>query len=272
MPAPLPNDQWSCSMLSTTEAKVPEAIHRRLGYHVKPEDKSMLEYSRYAPAAPLEWMRKVVQSIRESRLALDSTRLGRWKAGWSLQSQTEPLQDRSGADASQDHESAVAVDESCKNWFQETPDSGLIPEGFDEESFDHADTPEARHCDQSPASDDEEFFVPPFVGVDPGSPTFYQPEGQSDDEGFEKVSAASGSVASSHSDEAASDPPSSNDEPVSKRVLEALAPAWPQDRLMSSMPMRSGVSTIDTRPSISGTRTQLKFLHVAACSRTVIWK
>jgi hypothetical protein len=270
MPAPLPNAQWSCSKLSTTEAavwlkeilkrngcslegrniathsckatllswaakaSVPGAIRRLLGYHVKPKDKSMLEYSRDAQAAPLEWMRKVVQSIRESRFAPDATRSGRWKAGWSILSQTEPLPDSSGAGASPAPEPAVVEDESGKNLAQETQNAGQSPEVCGKESFNHVETPEARLCSQSPASDDEEFVVLPLdKSKDPGSPFVYQPEGESDDEGFEKVSAASGSDAGSCSDEVATDPPSSDDEPESMRALEALAPAWPQDRSMS---------------------------------------
>jgi hypothetical protein len=89
-PVPLPNAQWSCAKLSNTEAAMvlrkclkgngcSFEVRNAATHFCKAKYKSMLEYSRDAQAVPLEWMRKVVQSIRESRFVPDATRSGRWK-------------------------------------------------------------------------------------------------------------------------------------------------------------------------------------------------
>eukprot|EP00969_Alexandrium_andersonii_P322787 14261429-Alexandrium_andersonii.AAC.1 len=52
---------------------------RVLGYHSKPGDRSVLEYSRDELAAPLRSLMKVVDAVAVGDFLPDASRSGRWK-------------------------------------------------------------------------------------------------------------------------------------------------------------------------------------------------
>ena len=54
------------------------ASRRLLGYHTKPRDRSLLEYSRDGMAGPLRDLCKVLLSVKSGVFRPDSTRSGRW--------------------------------------------------------------------------------------------------------------------------------------------------------------------------------------------------
>jgi hypothetical protein len=55
---------------------VREGVRRLLGYHAKPADKAMLEYSRDALAAPLRQLGEVIEAVAQGSFLPDSTRSG----------------------------------------------------------------------------------------------------------------------------------------------------------------------------------------------------
>ena len=57
---------------------VPKFDRRMLGYHAKPGDKSMMEYSRDLLAEPLTELRRVMETVRDGTFQRDNTRSGRW--------------------------------------------------------------------------------------------------------------------------------------------------------------------------------------------------
>ena len=57
---------------------LPVADRRLLGYHTKPKDISVLEYSRDAQAGPLRKLVDVLSAIKEGQFQPDATRSGRW--------------------------------------------------------------------------------------------------------------------------------------------------------------------------------------------------
>ncbi|CAK0823995.1 unnamed protein product [Prorocentrum cordatum] len=63
------------------KAGVPLSVRRMLGGHIKPGDKSVIEYSRDAMAGPLRELKGVLVKIAAEEFDPDATRSGRWRDG-----------------------------------------------------------------------------------------------------------------------------------------------------------------------------------------------
>lgn len=57
-------------------------VRMLLGYHAKPKDKSVLEYSRDAVAEPLRQLLNMLSAVRRRKFVPDTTRSGRRFEGW----------------------------------------------------------------------------------------------------------------------------------------------------------------------------------------------
>jgi hypothetical protein len=111
---------------------VREGVRRLLGYHAKPADKAMLEYSRDALAAPLRQLGEVIEAVAQGSFLPDSTRSGYFPnppAAKADSSQPESRKrDRSPSRASRSeaplaYSPTVPGDSSSSDSFQSCEDS-----------------------------------------------------------------------------------------------------------------------------------------------------
>lgn len=72
-----------------SKANVPISLRRLAGYHVKPGDKSALEYSRDAQSPVLHQIEAIYLAIKSGRFCPDATRSQRWVGCNSLQTAME---------------------------------------------------------------------------------------------------------------------------------------------------------------------------------------